>query len=165
MRMHVQKARGYNRAWGRVEDAWEVWGVWNPHCTWWHGGREQLTVLNLSGEKGMTRWRRSSLSIAGGPFLKLHIPSPGACCLPSPSFISLSEFSGEASLGMGVWQVPWVVQILLTWGEIMAEEGLRAQDGGLYPLGYGGRRLWKWGNDRIESLFKRCRVWIGAEKM
>lgn len=47
----------------------------------------------------------------------------------------------------------------------MAEEGLRAQDGGLYPLGYGGRRLWKWGNDRIESLFKRCRVWIGAEKM
>lgn len=47
----------------------------------------------------------------------------------------------------------------------MAEEGLWAQDQGLYLLGYGERRLWKWGNDRIESLFKRCRVRIGVEKM
>ena len=103
MRMHVQKARGYNGAWGRVEAAREVWGVWNPRCTWWDGGREQLTVVNLSREKGMTRCGRSSLSITGGPFLNCTSPAQ-ECAVSLPhQYLSCLHHSFWHNLKLPHW--------------------------------------------------------------
>ena len=155
-----EKARGYNRVrkgWGSLGSL----GCLEPTLhmvVWWE--RRNDSGESLLGRRG---WR--SLSIAGRPFLNCTSP-PQECVVSLPHHTSAYQNFPRKR----VWE--WEFGKCHEWFRYCEHEGKPWQRRG-YGLRIKGFISWamekegfgKWGNDRIESLFKRCRVRIRVEKM
>ena len=124
-----------------------------------------MTVVNFSWEEGDDQMGRSSLSITGRPFLNCTSP-PQECVVSLPHHSSAYQNFPRKR----VWE--WEFGKCHEWFRYCEHEGKPWQRRG-YGLRIKGFISWamekegfgKWGNDRIESLFKRCRVRIRVEKM
>lgn len=99
-------------------------------------------------------------SVAGDARCGIH--PRNVSCLPSTSPINSSAYLGEESLGMESLTRSLSDSNMATMGESPLPEKDDARGfAGFTPYALEARGLWKWGKDRIRSIFQRCRGWTG----